>query len=290
MFDILVNPCAGNGKSLEALAVVEKTLKANNVEYVVHKTDKAGAATEIAAELNEKPNTKLIILGGDGTFNEVLNGISNFDTITLGLISCGTGNDFIRAAGIPADPQKAIDLILDGTVKKTDYIQLADGKRALNCAGAGMDVDVLVRYAEMKRFKGKLKYYAALLDTLIHLKFHKVNITVNGETEEKSVFLITVANGTCIGGGMPISPNSLVDDGYLTVVYVNEIKKSKVLPLLLKFLGGGKHINEPCTVQKNVKSIRVEILDEGSTEVDGEVSEKKVLDCRVVEGGVKIYR
>ena len=285
MYDIIYNPTSG--KSKKAFAELTKMLDAKKIDYKTHTTERAGHATDITRELNKQPETNLIILGGDGTFNEVLNGIDNFETITLGLIPCGTGNDFVKAAKIPVDSKKALEIILDNHSKFVDFIQLSD-RRCLNVAGAGMDVDVLERYSTMKFWKGKIKYYASLIDVLIHLRFHHVEITIDGKTLDKNVFLICVANGTCIGGGMPISPNSIVDDGVLDVVFVNEIKPSKVLSLLLKFLKG-KHIDEPCTEVYHTKEAVIKILDEGKIQVDGEIIADKTLDFKIASDKLKIF-
>ena len=203
MFDIIINPKGGKGKSLKALKLAEKILREHGAEYTVHNTEYAGHATELARELSSKPDAKIIVMGGDGSFNEVLNGITDFNNVTLGIVACGTGNDFIRASGHPRKVRDAIELILRGNVGYIDYIDVGS-RRCLNVAGAGMDVDVLLRYAEMKAFRGKVKYYASLFDTLAHVKWHKLRITIDGRTMDKSVFMIGVGNGTCIGGGMPI--------------------------------------------------------------------------------------
>lgn len=289
MFDIIVNVNAGNDKGKSALKTVETILIGKQIPYQVHKTCRPGNATKIAAELNKKDDTHIIVLGGDGTYNEVLNGISNFATITLGFIPCGTGNDYIKAINIPLDVKKALDIILQGNIEHTDFLQIGE-KRAINCAGAGMDVDVLERYGQMKCFSGKLKYYLSLIDVLLHLSFHKMKVTINGETYEKSVFMIAVANGTCIGGGMRISPNSEVNDGKLNLIIVNEIKRSKVLGLLIKFLKGGKHIYEPCTESYLLDEVKIELLDKGKAQVDGELYDNKVLDCKIVHNKLKTYK
>ena len=227
-------------------------------------------------------------MGGDGSFNEVLNGITDFNNVTLGIVACGTGNDFIRASGHPRKVRDAIELILRGNVGYIDYIDVGS-RRCLNVAGAGMDVDVLLRYAEMKAFRGKVKYYASLFDTLAHVKWHKLRITVDGRTMDKSVFMIGVGNGTCIGGGMPICPEAKVDDGLLSVVIVNEMKKSRIPVELPGFLTG-KHIKKDYTESYSGKEVRIEVLDDGKIELDGEVIDDKVLDCKVVHNVLKVYR
>lgn len=289
MFDILVNPISGKGKSLVALKTVETILTGKEVEYEVHKTMHPFHATEIVKELNKKDDCKLIVMGGDGTFNEALNGIEDFSKITVGFIPCGTGNDYVKATNIPKDVQKALELILNGEVGYTDFIQLDDGKRALNTAGAGMDVDVLVRYYSMKAFSGKMRYFAALIDTVIHTKFHKMILELDGVKYDKSVFLISIANGRFIGGGLPISPKSDVNDGLFDIVIVNEIKKRKILPTLIKFLRA-KHLELPCTEHIRAKEVTVTLLDDGKTQVDGEIYENQVLHCVLMHDTLKTYK
>lgn len=289
MYDIILNPVSGKGNSLNAFKTVKAVFDAAGAEWKVHRTERSMHASEIVAELNKKEDAKVIVMGGDGTLNEVLNGITDFSRLTLGIISCGTGNDFIKAAGLPSDPAEAAKLILKGDTGYVDYLELKN-RRALNCAGAGMDVDVLVRYESMKAFKGKMKYYASLIDTLIKCKFHKIALEIDGERMEKSVFMIAAANGTCIGGGMKISPHSLTDDGKLNVVLINEMPKRKILPTLIKFLNGGKHIESPYTEEYLAENVKIEVLDEGLTEVDGEVIDEKIIDCRVVHDVLKIFR
>ncbi|MDR3216316.1 MAG: YegS/Rv2252/BmrU family lipid kinase [Clostridiaceae bacterium] len=288
MLDIIYNPISGKGKSASALKITVQALTDAQTEYRIHETAYVGHAKEIAEELNQQEDCKLMILGGDGTFNEVLNGITDFDKITVGFIPCGTGNDYVRAAKLPVDTVAAVNAVLAGKTAYSDFIQLGV-RRALNCAGAGMDVDVLVRYSNMKAFKGKTKYYASLIDTLLHLKFHKLRLTINGESSEKNVFLITAANGTCIGGGMPISPSSDPFDGVLNIVVINEMKKRKILGALLAFLKG-KHIGKPYTETYTCTEALIEILDEGKTEVDGEVFDNKILDCKLVSGKLRIFK
>lgn len=289
MFDIIVNPSSGKDKGKNALKTVETILIGKQIPYQVHKTHYEKHATDIVRELNSRPYTHLIVLGGDGTFNEVLNGIDNFETIDIGFIPCGTGNDYVKATNIPVDIRRALEIILKGNIGYTDFLQIGD-KRCLNCAGAGMDVDVLERCKTMKTFRGKLKYYASLIDVLLHLRFHKLKVTIDGKTEEKSVFMIAVANGTCIGGGMRISPDSDVNDGKLNLVIVNELKKSKVLGLLLKFLKGGKHIYEPCTESYLLDEVKIELLDDSKTQIDGEVYDNKLMDCKIIHNKLKTYK
>lgn len=289
MYHIIINPQGGKGKSLKALGQVEQILNENSKEYAVHKTEYAGHATEIARELSKTPDTQLLMMGGDGSFNEILNGIENFDNVTLGFIPCGTGNDFVRASKHPTKIKDALDVILKNNVSYIDFIQLAD-RRCLNVLGAGMDVDVLLKYAQMKAFHGKVKYYASLFYTLAHTRWHHLRLTLDdGDPMERNVFMIGIGNGTCIGGGMPICPNAKVDDGVLSVVVVNEMKKSRI-PIELPGFLTGKHVKKFYTEQFDAKKIKIEVLDDSMFEADGEVFDSKNIECNIVSNTLKVFR
>lgn len=288
MYHIIVNPQGGKGKSLKALTTVEEIFKNNNAQYVVHKTEYAGHATEIARELSKTPDTNIVVMGGDGSFHEVLCGIDNFDNVTLGLVACGSGNDFIKKSGHSTNVKEAVQTILNGKVGFVDYMEL--GKyRCLNVGGGGMDVDVLLKYANCKTLKGKAAYYYSLFYTLLHTRFHHLRITVDGVTKDTSVFMIGVGNGGFIGGGIPICPNAIVDDGLLNVGYVSEMEKSKIIFRLFKFLKG-KHVGTDWGGEYTAKKVTIEALDDSRFELDGEIIEDTKLDIEVVHNKLKMFR
>lgn len=288
MYHIIVNPQGGKGKSLKALTTVEEIFKNNNAQYVVHKTEYAGHATEIARELSKTPDTNIVVMGGDGSFHEVLCGIDNFDNVTLGLVACGSGNDFIKKSRHSTNVKEAVQTILNGKVGFVDYMEL--GKyRCLNVGGGGMDVDVLLKYANCKTLKGKAAYYYSLFYTLLHTRFHHLRITADGVTKDTSVFMIGVGNGGFIGGGIPICPNAIVDDGLLNVGYVSEMKKSKIIFRLFKFLKG-KHVGTDWGGEYTAKKVTIEALDDSRFELDGEIIDDTKLDIEVVHNKLKMFR
>lgn len=288
MYHIIVNPQGGKGKSLKALKTVEELFKNNNAQFTVHKTEYAGHATEIARELSKTPDTNIVVMGGDGSFHEVLCGIDNFDNVTLGLVACGSGNDFIKKSGHSTNVKEAVQTILNGKVGFVDYMEL--GKyRCLNVGGGGMDVDVLLKYANCKTLKGKAAYYYSLFYTLLHTRFHHLRITADGVTKDTSVFMIGVGNGGFIGGGIPICPNAIVDDGLLNVGYVSEMKKSKIIFRLFKFLKG-KHVGTDWGGEYTAKKVTIEALDDSRFELDGEIIEDTKLDIEVVHNKLKMFR
>ena len=289
MYHIIVNPRGGKGKSLKALKKVTQIFEEKGVQFETHYTEYVGHATILARELSREENCKLIVLGGDGSLNEVVCGIENFENVTLGIIPCGTGNDFARASGHSTNVQKAVDVILKNDAQYIDFIQLPNG-RSLNVLGAGMDVDVLLKYAELNG-KGKINYYRALFYTLSHAKFHHLKITIDdGEPMERSVFMIGVGNGQFIGGGMPVCPDAKIDDGKLSIVIINELPKNKILGAALKFLKG-KHIYLDAAEVLEGQKVKIEVLDDSRFDADGEIlPPTDSLEAHIVSNTLKVFR
>ena len=147
-FAFIVNPAAGNGYSLEIMQKLEESMKARGTEYSIYRTEKPGHGTELAAMLSDDSEISAVIsVGGDGTAGEVAAGLTGTGK-PMGIIPAGTGNDFIKSAGIPNDPYKALDLLLTGKAKETDTGTVNDCF-FLNVCGTGFDVTVL-DYAEVK--------------------------------------------------------------------------------------------------------------------------------------------
>lgn len=288
MYHVIYNPISGKkGSAAKSLAKVEAKLKAANIEYTVHPTEYAGHSTKIVQELSKEPNTNILVMGGDGSFYEALNGIDNFENVTLGLIPCGSGNDFIKASKHPKDLDSSMDVIIKGNTSYIDFIQM-DDRRCINVVGGGMDVDVLLKYAEIKHLHGKVRYFAALLNSVFHPKFHKLRFTIDGNSSDKEVFMIGVGNGKFIGGGLPICPNGEVNDGLLDIVVVNRISRAKILSALVAFLKA-KHIYKPYTEEFTAKEVTIEVLDDSKFEADGEIFGGKAINCKVVSNKLKVF-
>ena len=157
MYNFIVNPVSGNKKAIKNMQKLTKFLTERNIAFCVYTTSKKDAAGKIAAELERYGADNIIIVGGDGTLNEVINGIENPRNIKIGLIPSGTGNDFAYALKISTNPIKAMKTILKNRVRQVDYIQ-GEGYRGVNVIGAGLDTDVLKTYNSVK-IKNKTKLF-----------------------------------------------------------------------------------------------------------------------------------
>jgi len=290
LYHVIYNPNSGMRKTRRAAESIRKILEARGDEVAFYPTEGKGHCTEIVRKINTTcEDAKVLIIGGDGTFSEALNGIENFDTITFGLIPCGTGNDFAKKLGISGCPKKALRKVLAGNVTRIDHIDL-DGKRCLNVCGLGMDVDVLVKYATMKHFKGKIKYYLSLFYVLTHFKPHRVRYKIGEVEKEQDVFMVGVCNGSYIGGGMALAPDNNVADGAMELVVIDNIPKGMIFFRLIPFLLGRMN-KQSCTHTFRGADAEVEILNEqpARVQVDGEVLEMPKLTCRIVPQKLKMF-
>lgn len=287
MIHFIVNPKANRGKISKRVTLLERLLHEKNVKYAIHYTTARGVATELAREFSKEPNSTVVAVGGDGTVNEVLNGL-NTENVKFGIIPSGTGNDFISCAKIPTDTEKALELILNGEAKPTDFM-VCDGVRGLNVIGTGIDVDILNRCRKSKILRGKLQYIASLIISLIKFKFYKFFIEKDGEKLEKEGLIVAVGNGTQFGGGIRICPKAVIDDGELDFVVAGKLKKRKIPGAFIKLMKG-KVLELDFTSFERRKRVEIDFDKPVTIQIDGELYDGLKFDVSVVEGGIKIFR
>lgn len=290
MYDFILNPVAGKGKTILSMKKIESFLNDKGIEYKIHSTLYPFHATEIATKLSLEGSKNIIAVGGDGTVNEVLNGIKDLENCNLGIIPCGTGNDFAKFIKLPKNPVEAIQLILNSSPKNTDFMLLED-KRVLNVTGMGMDVTVLERCKKMKFLKGKFQYIISLLIVLLNFKWHKFFVSIDDKPEvQKTVLMIAACNGKFFGGGMPISPNSYIDDNFMNVIIINKLKKWKI-PLALINLYLGKILKYDFV--ENILCQKITIRPENNNNavnIDGELIKQIPFNCTLIKNQLKLYR
>ncbi len=290
MLNFIVNPHAGTfkGKKLKkTLKKLEDHLAERNVPYTIHKTNHKGHATTLTRNLIDTGATDIIAIGGDGTLHEILNGFHSFDKCNLGLIPCGTGNDFAGTLNISKDPVKALDLILDGEPKYIDYLQTPT-VRGINVIGAGLDVVVLEHYEKLKR-KTKLGYTMCLLKTLFGFKGITFECEVDGEKKTYNSFIAAIANGTRFGGGIQICPSAIYNDGKINFVAVDFVKGLPLVGLLLK-LNSGKILQAKGATEVSAEKVKITGESISRIQIDGELYPGDSLEVWVVSNQLKMYR
>lgn len=288
MYHLIYNPTAGKGKAQRSRAAIEGKLRALNVAYRFHETQAKGDARRIAQELTQSGEREIIAIGGDGTVHEVLNGIVNPQSVHLGVIPCGSGNDFATAAGISADPEEAMALILENAPKYTDYLECS-GVRGLNVIGTGIDVEILRRCYKAKLLKGSLNYFVSLLISLIRFSLYQFTTERDERKGEHNGLIVCACNGKQFGGGIAICPDAICDDGVMNIVLVQDVRKSMVPGALIKLMGG-KILRQPYTLHEHAKRLKVEFVQPAPLQIDGEIYEDLPFDVQVISGELKMYR
>lgn len=286
MINIIVNPKANGKKAAKIAKKVDKYLTGKGVKHAFFYTDAPRHAIKLAEELSKTSDT-IVALGGDGTINEVLNGLDT-EKVKFGIIPSGSGNDFIAAAGIPQKPIEAVDLILSGEAKPTDYM-VCGGVRGLNIIGTGIDVDILKRCKKSKILRGKLQYVISLVISLIKFRFYKFYICKGEEKTEKEALIACVGNGHRLGGGIRMCPEAKIDDGELDFVIAGKLKKSKIPHAFIKLMQG-KILEQDFTSFERCEHVRLEFDKPVTIQVDGELYDGLDFDLSIVKSGIKIYR
>ena len=278
-YAFIVNPAAGTGFSLKTMQKLEAILSARGIEYRICKTEAPGHATRLAAELAADGEvTAVVSVGGDGTAGEVAAGLSGTGK-PMGIIPAGTGNDFIKSAGIPNDPEKALELLLQGSPVPIDTGMVND-RFFLNVCGTGFDVTVL-DYAESEKEKhrGLTPYFLGLIKAIFHYQSVQLTVTADGEKEQGQYLICSIANGRFIGGGIPICPAADIQDGYLDLVLIRGVRRWQI-PLHLPGLMMSRALKFRITRHRKVREVRIEGTDL-RINIDGDIMMLSGADFRI---------
>ncbi len=255
---ILVNPNAGHGKGIRDWKKIASLLSVYGLNSQVHFTEARHHAIQLTMQGVEQGFRKIIVVGGDGTMNEAVNGcfmqsVCPTTDITLSIITVGTGNDWGRLFGIPFDYEDAIKVIQKGNTHLQDtgiveYYHGAQKERRyfINIAGLGFDAVVVSRTNTQKdRGRGgKTVYFWNLLRSLLTYRHTQVEVIIDGMPIRNKVFTISLGIGKFSGGGMMQTPNAITDDGLFDVTIVNKIRKGDII-MSLKMLYDGTLYEHP---------------------------------------------
>ena len=291
MLHFIYNPIAGKGKARRFREAIEARLRASEIAHRFHETREPRGAVKVARQLTQGQGDEpvdIVAMGGDGTLNEVLNGLEDPSKVRLGIVPCGSGNDFAAVAGIPDTPQGAMDVLLKGEAKHTDYYECG-GVRGINAIGTGIDVDILRRYERMKLLKGSAAYLASLVLNLFTYRAREFREVVDGEARPHRALIACAGNGRRIGSGIPICPKAEIDDGLLDIVIVDDISRPRIPAAFVKLLRR-RILELPTTAYRRDDHLRIESDAPMPIQIDGEIYEDLPFDVRVISKVLRVYR
>ncbi len=285
-----INPTAGKGKSQEnIIKAIDNYFADKDSEYKIHITTCAGDAQSDAksqAETDDK--IRMFACGGEGTVFEVLNGIAGYDNVELGVIPCGSANDFLKFFKT-RDEFLDIAQQIDGDAVEMDLIKAGD-KYCLNGCSVGMDAVVASRMSSFKRWplvSGSFAYTLAIARTFLGKLGITADISVDeGEYERKNCLFAVIANAPYYGGGYMGAPEAVPYDNKLDFTLVDKISKFKIL----KFLGlykKGQHKKLDCCILKNCTCMEFKSEKPIPVNLDGEIVETTNMKFELVKNAVK---
>ena len=254
-YHFIVNPKSRSGMGEMIWTMIEPELKKRRVDYQRYLTEKRRHAEKIAAGITaDEQEHMIVVLGGDGTVNEVINGIRIPEKVTLGYIPIGSSNDFARGLNIPKDPREALNIILDprNIIHMDLGVLTAAGRQRRFAVSAGIGFDAAVCHEVcVSRWKvllnriglGKLSYAVVALDRLKKDRPVRMTVILPGGMEQifEKTYFAAFMNLPYEGGGFKFCPEAVPSDGLMDVVIVHGLPVMKIL-CLLPLAFWGKHV------------------------------------------------
>ncbi len=287
---VICNPVSGMGRGPDRLAVVRRTLDAVGVHYIYQMTTHRGHAMQLARSAVQAGCSAVVVIGGDGTFLEALNGVldpyepgtaaGTTGRVAMGLVQAGRGSDFGRSAGIPSDVRAACERLIAGRTQVVDvghvsFVSFAGKVRSrffANAAGVGFDAEVALRAnAGPRVLGGTIPYLTSLVRTLGRYRNKRVHVNLDNSRQWRGrINSLIVANGQYFGGGMNIAPEASLSDGHFDVVTLGDLDKLDLI-INVPRVYDGSHVTHPKVSITRARYVEVTSPDRVLLQADGEV-------------------
>jgi diacylglycerol kinase (ATP) len=282
----IVNPVAGNGAGERVASQIAAQFREAGMRVEVVRTPGREEAARLAREGAADGYRVIVAVGGDGTANEIANGIAGSGA-ALALYPIGSGNDFARALGYPRKTRDVPRFLRDARRRAIDVGE-ANGRIFVNAAGVGIDGHVAQRIVATSRVAGKtLGYFVGSLVGIATYRPQPMRVLVDGELRSGRFLTVVAANGTHFGSGMHVAPEASVDDGLLDVLIAGDLSPWSSLVALGK-LYRGTHVDGRSILARRAKVLEIELERPLMAQVDGEPITAKRLSIRVRPGALEV--
>jgi diacylglycerol kinase (ATP) len=253
---IIVNPTAGRGASEQAIPRIEHMLNTYGLDFDLVRTEHPWHAADLAQQACNAGYDVVVAVGGDGTANEVLNGLmqakqTGGDTCAMGILSVGRGNDFAYGMGVPIDLEVGCWVLAQAHRRRIDVGRVIgglypQGRYFGNGVGIGFDAVVGFEAVKMTRLHGFPSYLVAVLKTVfLYYKAPLAKIEYDGQTITQPSLMVSIMNGQRMGGGFYMAPDGKPDDGLFDLCIAREVSRARIFGLIPHFLRGTQASQEP---------------------------------------------
>ncbi|MDR1300788.1 MAG: diacylglycerol kinase family lipid kinase [Candidatus Nomurabacteria bacterium] len=274
----IVNPIAGSQNADEVIERIHEVCRKHELKYRIIKTERPKHASEIVRKL-PKTGKVIFAVGGDGTMNEVLQGMMKTNNV-MGVIPNGTGNDFSASLAKIKDKEPKIDV---GVLNHRQYF--------LNYVGMGFSTNVTVAASQKFRRKWipkKARFPLSILHTVATFRPMKIKFTINGTTKEERSTIIVAANGSRFGLEYFIAPEADLRDGEMDICFVDAVSLPVLIPLI-NSVKTGEHVKNPNVHMRRTDHVKIQSEKHVSFDIDGELMTANKLDIKIIRGGVTIF-
>jgi diacylglycerol kinase (ATP) len=276
---VILNPVAGKGYGDKVEPELRRLLAAEGLDYELERTSGPRHATELAAQASRDGREIVVAAGGDGTTNEVMNGLmaaaGEGEAGTLGVIPIGSGSDFANTVGVPPDLEGACRRLASGRARLVDVGRVtADGQARCyfdNTVNVGFGGRVTLEARKVKRLRGMALYLPVVLKTIfLYHRAPRVSIELDDRALTLAAVMICVANGPREGGGFFVAPEARPDDGLFDLCIVRQISRLRMLALVPHFMKGTHVGRKPVTMER-ARRVTLSSPDELIAHADGEM-------------------
>jgi len=286
---LIVNPIAGRGAGERVIPRIVRLLREHGLSFDLVRTERPWHAAELARQAVVSGYRTVVAVGGDGTSNEVLNGLmaareAGEGEAAMGVLCVGTGNDFAYGMGIPLDLEEGCAALARGRTRRVDVGHARGFRYFGNGIGIGFDAAVNVVASRLQRLRGFLVYLIAVLRTLLfYYRAPLTRIELDDQTLEQPALMISVMNGRRMGGGFLMTPFSRPDDGLFDLCIGQKMSQLEMLSFVPRFMKGTQ-VGDPRVIMTRSRRVRVKV-EEGTQVVHAD-GETLALDVRELDLGV----
>jgi diacylglycerol kinase (ATP) len=291
---VFVNVVAGGGRARRRLAQMQKLFASVRVEAQLVLTNSAAELESSARNAVSEGRRALFAMGGDGTFQALVNAAYRADVL-LGILPCGAGNDFAAALGLPDDPMKAAESVLLGSPRWVDLLRVStdEGRTRLYAGGGGIGLDAeAAPYAggPYRRFPGRSRYIASALRALLGFVPLDVRVEFPGSDVrpvEAKVLVAAVLNSPSYGAGLRLAPEATVDDGWLHLVLIEDLGALEIMRLLPRLMASGE-LRTSRVKRWRVKRVRLTTNRRCLFHGDGEIIGPTPVEVEVLPRAIQV--
>ena len=299
---VIVNPISGRGRGEQSIPAIRSTLDSLGLDYELTRTERPWHAAELAEQAARQGCSTVLAAGGDGTANEILNGLMQARAAgvrplpAVGVLSVGRGNDFAFGMRFPADLEAACRLAAGGARRAIDVGHVRgglypQGRYFGNGVGIGFDAVVGFEALKMTRLHGFASYIVAALKTIfLFPRGPQVRIEIDQETLALPALMVSIMNGRRMGGGFMMAPEAETGDGLFDVCIARQVSQAGIVALIPRFMAGTQ-AGHPAVRFHRARRIRV-VAEQGvlPAHADGETlcTEGRELEIEVVPGALEV--